>query len=175
MNKNNSVAFNELLEALPVNPSSVLRSRLRDFYDDYARCLDLYDLESWIDFFTEDCHYRVQSRENYEANLPIGFIYCMNKNMIRDRVTALRETTMHQPRTLRHFISGVHIESLENGLLKTRANFMITECMSDKDPLLLMVGEYIDEITLDDEGFRLSSRECVVDNYHIITSIIAPV
>ena len=36
-----------------------LRSELRDFYDDYAECLDEDDLENWPSFFTEDAVYRV--------------------------------------------------------------------------------------------------------------------
>ncbi|MBT0134853.1 ring-hydroxylating dioxygenase subunit beta, partial [Listeria seeligeri] len=51
-----------------------LRARLRDFYDDYAYCLDEDRLEEWPDFFTEDCHYRVLSRENHDAGLPLGLI-----------------------------------------------------------------------------------------------------
>src|SRR5690606_2595768 len=103
--------INTLLRSLNMNAvmeadTSVasLRADLRDFYDDYGTCLDALDLEGWINFFTDDCHYRVISQENMQANLPLGLIYCMNKNMLIDRVTAIRETTMYEPRMLRHFI-----------------------------------------------------------------------
>lgn len=60
-------------------------------------------------FFVEDCRYRVTARENYDQKLPYGLIYCINKNMLKDRVLALRQTTMYEPRSLRHFVSGIRV------------------------------------------------------------------
>jgi len=152
-----------------------LRADLRDFYDDYGTCLDALDLEGWINFFTDDCHYRVISQENMQANLPLGLIYCMNKNMLIDRVTAIRETTMYEPRMLRHFISGVHINSVEGNVIKAQANFMVTESLSDQEPTVNLVGQYQDVILRNENGFLLQRRDCVYDNYRIRNSLIIPV
>ena len=152
-----------------------LRTALRDFYEDYAYHLDSGDLPGWVEFFTEDAHYRVISRENFSAGLPLGLIYCMNKNMIRDRVTALTETTMYEPRQLRHFISGVRITQTEDGILHAQANFLITEALSDQEPTLNMVGLYLDQIVQTEDGFQIRSRDCVYDNYRIRNSLIIPV
>src|SRR5207302_1961197 len=46
------------------------RLDLETLYADYAACLDSDALERWPDFFTETCHYRVTSAENYEARQP---------------------------------------------------------------------------------------------------------
>ena len=35
-----------------------------------ADSLDRHDYETWIDLFTEDGFYTVQSRENYDKDLP---------------------------------------------------------------------------------------------------------
>jgi anthranilate 1,2-dioxygenase small subunit len=155
--------------------ASTLRADLRDFYDDYAACLDEVNLEGWINFFTDDCHYRVISQENMQANLPLGLIYCMNKNMLVDRVTAIRETTMYEPRMLRHFISGVKINSIEGDVIRSQANFLITEALSDQEPTLNLVGQYQDVIVRTDNGFLLQSRDCVYDNYRIRNSLIIPI
>ncbi|CUJ99065.1 Anthranilate 1%2C2-dioxygenase small subunit [Achromobacter xylosoxidans] len=151
-----------------------LRARLRDFYDDYAYCLDEDRLEEWPDFFTEDCHYRVLSRENHDAGLPLGLIYCMNKNMLRDRVTALRETTMFEPRSLRHFISGVRVIQAQGERIVAQANFAVMESLSDREPTLNMVGRYLDELCLTPQGPLLTRRDCVYDNYRVRTSLIVP-
>lgn len=151
-----------------------LRARLRDFYDDYAYCLDEDRLEEWPDFFTEDCHYRVLSRENHDAGLPLGLIYCMNKNMLRDRVTALRETTMFEPRSLRHFISGVRVIQAQGERIVAQANFAVMESLSDREPTLNMVGRYQDELRLTPQGPLLTRRDCVYDNYRVRTSLIVP-
>ncbi|CAB3886533.1 Anthranilate 1,2-dioxygenase small subunit [Achromobacter aegrifaciens] len=152
-----------------------LRARLRDFYDDYAYCLDEDRLEDWPAFFAEDCHYRVLSRENHDAGLPLGLIYCMNKNMVRDRVTALRETTMFEPRSLRHFISGVRVLEVQGDHIVAQANFAVMESLSDREPTLNMVGRYLDVVRVTPEGLAFSRRDCVYDNYRVRTSLIVPI
>lgn len=164
-----------MTEAVADTTTTQLRAALRDFYDDYAAGLDAMDLEGWVEFFTEDAHYRVISQENMAAGLPLGLIYCMNKNMLYDRVTALRETTMYEPRMLRHFISGVRVLNVQGDTITAQANFMITEALSDQEPTLNMVGQYQDEIVRTDSGFLLRRRDCVYDNYRIRNSLIVPV
>lgn len=152
-----------------------LRQQLRDFYDDYAQCLDDDDLETWVDYFVEDCHYRVIHRENHRLGLPLGLIHCMNKNMVRDRVTALRETTVFQPRVLRHFISGVRVNALAGEEIHAQANVLITECLCDGEPSISLAGQYRDVLVRNGAGFLFRRRECIVDNYRINTSLIMPV
>ena len=163
--------MNAALEQTP----QALRAELRDFYDDYALCLDDENLDGWIEFFAEDCHYRVISRENFDAGLPLGLIYCMNKNMLRDRITALRETTVYEPRSLRHFISCVRVNGHDGDAIMAQANFAIMESLSDQEPSLNMVGRYLDRLRRTPEGLVLERRDCVYDNYRIRNSLIIPV
>lgn len=158
-----------------LSDAPALRARLRDFYEDYAHCLDEDRLEQWPDFFTEDCHYRVLSRENHDAGLPLGLIYCMNKNMVRDCVTELRETTMLEPRALRHFISGVRVTEVDGDRIVAQANFAVMESLSDREPTLNMVGRYLDELRVTPQGLAFSRRDCVYDNYRVRTSLIVPI
>ena len=80
---------------------------MQDLYTAYADCLDSDALERWPDFFTEDCRYRITSAENYEAGLPLGLIYATSKNMLHDRVSALREANIYEPQRYRHIVSGI--------------------------------------------------------------------
>ena len=50
------------------------------------------------------------SAENYEAGLPLGLIYATSKDMLKDRVSALRDANIYEPQRYRHLISGVRIE-----------------------------------------------------------------
>src|SRR3954452_7169750 len=86
------------------------RLELESLYTDYAACLDTDRLEDWPEFFTEDCHYRVTSAENYEAGLPLGLIYASSKAMLQDRVSPLRQANIYEPQRYRHVISGIRIE-----------------------------------------------------------------
>ena len=153
---------------------AALRAALRDFHDDYISCLDSGELERWPDFFVEDCRYRVLSRENHDAGLPLSLIYCDGRDMLLDRVTALRETTVFEPRSLRHFVSAVRVHGVAGPLIRAEANFMIVESLSDRDPVVNMAGRYLDTFVETAEGLLLKDRWCVHDNYRIRTSLIIP-
>ena len=158
-----------------VQSYAALRGRLRDFYDDYTFYLDDGQLERWPQFFTEDCRYRVISRENYDDQLPHATLYCDGMNMLKDRVTALRETTIYEPRSLRHLVGGLQVLGIEGELIRATANFAIFESLSDREPVVNMVGRYIDAIVRSGDGFLFKDRFCVFDNYRIRTSLIIPV
>src|SRR6266480_5739245 len=95
----------------------VRRLEIAELYADYAHCLDADRLEEWPEFFTEDCTYRVTSAENYEAGLPLGIIYATSKNMLVDRVMALRRANIYEPQRYRHLISAMRIEGDEGQAL----------------------------------------------------------
>src|SRR3546814_8669545 len=87
--------------------------------------------------------------------------------MIEDRVTATVEAALYQPRSLRHFISGVRIVGEDGGEVRTEANFLIIESLVEREPRLLMVGRYLDRVVREDEALKFRERTCVFDNYRI--------
>src|SRR3954453_23513675 len=87
----------------------VRRLELQDLYTAYADCLDSDAFERCPDFFTEDCRYRITSAENYEAGRPLGLIYATSRNMLHDRISALREANIYEPQRYRHICSGIRI------------------------------------------------------------------
>jgi 3-phenylpropionate/cinnamic acid dioxygenase small subunit len=87
----------------------VRRLELEQLYTDYVHCLDTDELEHWPDFFTEDCFYRVTSAENYEAGMPLGLIHATSRNMLKDRVSALRKANIYEPQRYRHLVSSIKI------------------------------------------------------------------
>ena len=67
-----------------------LKHEVDDLHNRYVQCIDDDDLESWPDFFTEKCLYRVIPRENEEVGLPAAVMWGDSKGMLQDRVVALR-------------------------------------------------------------------------------------
>lgn len=159
----------------PVMRRTEQRAALRDFHDDYSACLDNVELERWPDFFIDTCRYRVISRENHDAGLPLSLIYCDGRGMLLDRVMALRESTVYEPRSLRHFVSACRIAADTEDGFEAQSNFLIIESLSDREPTVNLVGRYIDRFVQTDAGLKLRDRWCVVDNYRIRTSLIIPV
>src|SRR3546814_11063726 len=102
-------------------------------------------------------------------------IFCLGRAMIEDRVTATVEAALYQPRSLRHFISGVRIVGEDGGEVRTEANFLIIESLVEREPRLLMVGRYLDRVVREDEALKFRERTCVFDNYRIKTTLVIPV
>jgi len=150
------------------------RAQLRDFYDDYALALDDGDLDRWTTFFTDDCLYRVVSRENFQEGLPLCTMECRGIAMVRDRVAALRETTVFEPRTLRRMVSCLRVNEGGQGA-SSQANFALYESMSDRETHLLLVGRYLDRVVRQGGELKFRERVCVYDNYRIRTSLVYPV
>ena len=152
-----------------------LRNLLRDFYDDYAATLDADDLESWPNYFTQDCTYKAFSRENYDLGLPIGVIDCDGIGMVKDRVTALRKTSVFETRSLRHLVGGVRISEIrKDGVICAEANFAVFEALPYREPTLFAIGRYIDEVVRTGDDFLFKQRLAVFDNYQVRTSLVIP-
>ena len=153
----------------------ITRSELRDLFDDCAACLDAEALGEFPGFFTEDAKYQVISRENHDDGLEHASIFCLGRAMIEDRVTATVEAALYQPRSLRHFVSGVRIVGEDRGEVRTEANFLIIESLLEREPRILMVGRYLDRVVREGESLKFRERTCVFDNYRIRTTLVIPV
>ena len=162
------------------------RLELESLYADYAACLDADRLEQWPDFFTENCHYRVTSAENYEAGLPLGLIYATSQAMLRDRVNALREANIYEPQRYRHLISGIRVTQPsipplagEGGMeadetLDLEASFLVVRTMQDGGMILFAAGRYIDRAVRSEDGWKFARKIVVLDSRQIDTLLAIP-
>src|SRR3954447_5276157 len=152
----------------------VRRLELQDFYTAYADCLDSDALERWPDFFAEDCRYRITSAENYDAGLPLGLIYATSKNMLHDRVSALRDANIYEPQRYRHIVSGLRIIGEQDGAFDIGANFVVIRTMQDGAMTLFAAGRYIDRVVQGDNGFLFARKDVVLDSRQIDTLLAIP-
>ena len=150
------------------------RLEIEELYTAYAHCLDDDRLEEWPEFFTEDCAYRVTSAENYEAGLPLGVIYATSKNMLVDRVMALRQANIYEPQRYRHLISCVQIAKAERDALDAVANFLVVRTMQDGAMTLFAAGRYIDRVVRTDRGWKFAGKEVILDSRQIDTLLALP-
>jgi anthranilate 1,2-dioxygenase small subunit len=153
----------------------VRRLELEQLYSAYAHCLDGDELERWPDFFTEDCFYRVTSAENYEAGLPLGLIYATSRNMLKDRVSALREANIYEPQRYRHLVSALRIVDETAGALDLDANFLVVRTMQDGDMTIFAAGHYVDRVVRDGEAWKFARKEVVLDSRQIDTLLAIPI
>lgn len=153
-----------------------LRFEIEEFNIDYAHTLDEGDLETWPDYFTSNGFYRITSRENADAGLPIGLVYCDGHGMLVDRIRAVMQTTMHEPRYLRHYNSNVRILGVEaEGMVRASANYLVVETLMDGETRILQAGRYDDTFVREDGRLLLRARDCVYDTLNITNALIYPV
>ncbi len=151
-------------------------SAVERFNVDYARVLDEGELGAWPAFFTEDALYVVTARENFDADLPVGLIYCEGRAMLKDRAFALLNTTMFAPRYLRHFVTNVWVGQGEAAEFEAGANYLLTRVLVDEPTATIhQVGRYIDRFVESDGGLLLAKRICVYDDALIDNALVLPV
>jgi 3-phenylpropionate/cinnamic acid dioxygenase small subunit len=152
-----------------------LRARLADLYCAYDDTLNEGALERWPDLFTEACVYKVLPRENFERGLPVAVIYCESRDMLADRVVALRETALYAPRIARRITSGIHLRSIEGGVLCLTANFTVLQTMQDQPSELFLCGSCRDRVVDDGGELRFAERLFIYDSTIVPTSLVYPV
>ena len=157
-----------------VMDQTALRRGIDELNAVYADCIDDDRLEEWPDFFVEDCRYLITDRESHRAGLRHGVIYCASRNMIVDRVTALRRVLMYEPHRYRHIVGPARIDRVEGGIGEARANFLAVRIMHHGDSSLFATGRYLDRIDISAEPFRFIERIVVLDSQKIDTLLVIP-
>jgi anthranilate 1,2-dioxygenase small subunit len=153
----------------------VRRLELEGLYTDYVHCLDADELERWPDFFTEDCFYRITSAENYEAGMPLGLIHATSRNMLKDRVSALREANIYEPQRYRHLVSSIKVVEEREPTLELTANFLVVRTMQEGDMTLFAAGRYLDQVRRDDGAWKFARKTVVLDSRQIDTLLAIPI
>jgi anthranilate 1,2-dioxygenase small subunit len=153
----------------------VRRLELEQLYTDYVHCLDTDQLEHWPDFFTEDCFYRVTSAENFEAGMPLGLIHATSRNMLKDRVSALREANIYEPQRYRHLVSSITTVEDRSEALDLTANFLVVRTMQEGDMTLFAAGRYVDRVVRDGGDWKFARKEVVLDSRQIDTLLAIPI
>ena len=148
---------------------------IQQLYADYASAVDSGHWDLWPEFFTEQCVYKLQPRENHERCFPLCTLSLTSKGMLKDRVYGIQETLYHDPYYQRHVVGAPIVRQVDNGRIHSEANYAVFRTKFDKDSTVFNVGRYIDTIVQTPEGFKFVERLCVYDSEMIPNSIIYPI
>lgn len=160
-------------------------SRMRMAFEDYQDLLQLYaDYEAavdsgkwdlWPEFFTDECVYRLQPRENFERGFPLATLSFTSKGMLKDRVYGIRETLFHDPYYQRHVTGQPMVRRAEAGRFECEANYAVFRTKLSEPSTVFNVGRYLDVVVRTEAGLKFSSRQCIYDTEMIPNSIIYPI
>ena len=157
-----------------IKASAALRARLADLYGAYDEALGEGQYERWPAFFTEACVYKITSRENYEAGLPIGLVTAESRAMLADRVGAMRKTMLYAPRIVRNLTAGIVLRAVEPDGMRLGANFVVFQTLLNEPSAVFLCGRYYDHVVEDNGELRFAKRICVTDATLVPTSLIFP-
>ena len=148
---------------------------LTQLYADYASAVDSGNWDLWPEFFTDDCVYRLQPRENHERGFPLATLSFSSKGMLKDRVYGIKETLFHDPYYQRHVVGIPVLREAKEGVLRCEANYAVFRTKLSEVSTVFNVGRYLDTVVRTPAGLKFASRECIYDSEMIPNSIIYPI
>ena len=148
---------------------------LTQLYADYASAVDSGHWDLWPEFFTEQCVYRLQPRENHERGFPLATLSFTSKGMLKDRVYGIKETLFHDPYYQRHIVGTPVVRGVEGGQFRCEANYAVFRTKLSDASTVFNVGRTLDTVVRTAEGLKFASRECIYDTEMIPNSIIYPI
>ncbi len=149
--------------------------KLVGLYTDYALALDSNEWSRWPEFFTDDCVYKLQPRENFDRGFPLATLAFESKGMLKDRVYGITETIFHDPYYQRHVVGVPQVKSVTADRIESQANYAVFRTKPDGMTSVFNVGRYIDVIRCTTDRLKFESRICVFDSEMIANSIIYPI
>ena len=148
---------------------------IQQLYADYAAAVDSGQWSLWPEFFTEQCVYKVQPRENFERGFPLATLFLTSKGMLKDRVYGIQETLYHDPYYQRHVVGAPIVRQVLDGRIHSEANYAVFRTKYDEASTVFNVGRYLDVIVRTPEGLKFAERLCVYDSEMIPNSLIYPI
>ena len=148
---------------------------LTQLYADYAAAVSSGDWDLWPEFFTDECSYRLQPRENHERGFPLATLFFESKGMLKDRVYGIRETLFHDPYYQRLVVGTPLVRKVESGRIDCEANYAVFRTKLSKTSTVFNVGRTIDVVVRTPQGLKFESRLVVYDSEMIPNAIIYPI
>ncbi len=140
----------------------------------YIRCIDNNALESWPNFFADDCLYVVTTAENRRNGFEAGIIYADTKAMLIDRIAALREANVYEKQTYRHILGLPNILKNDGDTAETETPFLVLRIMHDGETSIFATGLYLDIYRAVGPDLKFAKRLTVCDSSRVDTLMALP-
>lgn len=158
----------------PAAVSREVRDAVLDLLAEYGMALDQDRLDDWAALFTDDCDYRVISRENEEQGLPNVMIWCDNRDMLLDRIESYRHVNEYNLHWDRHVIGLPRHFGLIDGLWQVEASYSAFQTDLEGVSRLFSVGRYRMGLRVEAGVARIRSALVVADTGLIPTLLATP-
>src|ERR1700722_3223562 len=141
----------------------------------YAACIDADRLEDWPGFFLEHCLYKITTADNHKRGYAAGVVYADSRNMLHDRVSALRQANIYERQNYRHIVGMPSVGATQDGEISAESPFLVVRTMRDGRMDLFAAGVYLDRVQPDTGGtLRFAERIVVCDSSRFDTLLAIP-
>ena len=140
----------------------------------YSRAIDSDALEEWPTFFAPDCHYRVTHVENETEGLQAGIVWADSRDMLTDRIAALREANIYERHRYRHVMGMPMVTSADAEGAQAHTPFLVARIMHTGETEVFATGEYRDRFVKQDGRLLLAERVAVCDSTVVDTLMALP-
>ena len=130
----------------------------------YVQTIDSDALEQWPAFFTADCHYRITHVENEAEGLAAGIVYADSRDMLEDRIAALREANIYERQRYRHLLGMPLVESASDTTAQARTPFIVVRIMGTGQTEVFATGVYRDRFVREQGKLLLAERVAICDS-----------
>lgn len=151
-----------------------VRDAAIDLLAEYGMSLDQDRLDDWAALFTEDCDYRVISRENEEQGLPNVMIWCDNRDMLVDRIESYRHVNEYNLHWDRHVIGLPRHYGQVDGLWQVEASYSAFQTDLEGATRLFSVGRYRMGLRVETGMARIRTAIVIADTGLIPTLLATP-
>jgi 3-phenylpropionate/cinnamic acid dioxygenase small subunit len=155
--------------------SEAVRRQIEALNTNYIRAIDDDNVEEWPKLFTEQCLYRITTRENFSQNLPLPLMEGTSRGMLVDRVFGYRRVNIYEPHRYTHLLSGLVIEPIDATHFKCRQNYAVIRTMITGDMTIFSAGIYHDRVVLKDDQALLEERIVVQESRRVDTLLVIPI
>ena len=155
-------------------PDAITLERIIALQAAYIRCIDNNALESWPDFFLDQCLYVVTSAENHRNGFEGGIIYADTKGMLIDRIAALREANIYEKQGYRHILGLPNVTKNGGDTAESETPFMVVRVMHDGQSDIFATGVYLDSYRVQGSDLKFAKRLVVCDSSRVDTLMALP-
>jgi p-cumate 2,3-dioxygenase beta subunit len=144
---------------------TVSRCEVEDFLYGEAALLDGWQLDQWLELFTDDCCYRVPPTDRPDAVPGVdAFLIDDDRRSLQQRVESLQKRSAHaewpHSRT-RRIVSNVRLGAQDGESALVHANFIVARVRYGE--VALYVGRYEHRLVVNRGALRFAERTAILD------------
>jgi anthranilate 1,2-dioxygenase small subunit len=162
-----------MTEGIPDSPADN-HFALYDLFATYGALIDAGEFDAWLALFAASCTYHIVPRENYERGLPAGLVYCDSREMLEDRIRALREANKYNIHTDRHLIGLPRLIGEGRDIRQVEAPFAVYQTDQEGETRLFATGLYRDRVVVEPGGLKFREKLVLLDTFAVPTLLATP-